>query len=278
MLHKMLAPAILYVASGLSVIPIRRDGSKATVLKAWKPFQTRRPTEAELHDWFDNDNGCGIAIVGGAVSGSLEIFDCDAPELFEAWCELVESVCPGLLTRLVIVLTPSGGFHVYYRSSEIQGNQKLAQQLVKVPEGAKNGRWIDGRFVTVKTLLETRGEGGYVLAPGSPPECHPIGKTYIMLSGDLLSIPIITPQERGIMLDAARLFNKFVRPERVYQQSSRRRQQDHTNRPGDHFNAMTDWHPLLTSHGWNYVFSRGKVSYWRRAGKPAPGISADKRV
>ena len=266
--------ALLYIASGLSVIPIRTDGSKAPLLKEWKPFQFRRPTEDELREWFDNEAGYGIAIIGGAVSGFLEIFDCDAPHLFQAWCELVESLCPGLLIRLVIVLTPSGGFHVYYRSSEIEGNQKLAQQLIEVPEGTENGLWVDGQFVIIKTLLETRGQGGYVLAPGSPLNCHAARKPYVLLSGDFSNIPTITKQERAIMLDAARSFNKYVRPERIYQPSSTRRHLACTNRPGDDFNAKADWHSLLTSHGWKYVFTRGEVAYWRRPGKPAPGISA----
>lgn len=270
----ILETSLLYVASGLSVIPIKPGGSKSPAINEWKTFQNRKPTEDELKIWFSKYKGCGIAIVTGAVSGSLEIFDCDAPELFEAWCELVESSCPGLLIRLVIVLTPSGGYHVYYRSREIEGNQKLAQRLIEVPEGTEGGRWIDGRYVKLVTLLETRGEGGYVLAPGSPPECHPTGKPYLLIAGDLCSIPIITPHERAVLLDVARSFNRYIRPERVYQQGSMRRQINHSNRPGDQFNAKSDWHSLLTSHGWKFICQRGEISYWRRPGKVAPSISA----
>ena len=31
-----------------------------------------------------------------------------------------------------------------------------------------------------KTLIETRGEGGYALIPPSPPECHPAHREYLL--------------------------------------------------------------------------------------------------
>lgn len=215
----MLAAALLYVGSGLSVIPIRRDSSKAPALREWRPYQFRRPTEAELQEWFGNNNNYGIAIIGGAISNSLEIFDCDAPELFDPWCKLVEFICPGLLLRLVIIQTPSGGFHVYYRSAEVEGNQKLAQRLLEVPEGTVGGRWVNGRYVKVVTLLETRGEGGYVLAPPTPPECHPAHKPYTLLSGNLTCIPMISSEERDTLLDAAHSFNEYIQQEQSFDYS-----------------------------------------------------------
>jgi len=48
----------------------------------------------------------------------------------------------------------------------------------------------DGR---PEVLIETRGEGGYVLAPGCPPECHPSGKPYTMAHGRISATPQITP-------------------------------------------------------------------------------------
>ena len=44
------------VKSGLSVIPIRADGSKAPAIK-WKAFQARIATPEELHKWFRKGNG-----------------------------------------------------------------------------------------------------------------------------------------------------------------------------------------------------------------------------
>ena len=75
------------VKSGLSVIPIRADGSKAPAI-TWKVFQARIATPEELHRWFRKGNG--LAAVAGKVSGNLEILDFDDPNLFDQWESLVE--------------------------------------------------------------------------------------------------------------------------------------------------------------------------------------------
>jgi putative DNA primase/helicase len=273
MLCDVLVAALFYLASGLSVIPIKRDGSKAPSLSTWKEYQLRKPTEAEIQEWFDNDLGYGIAILGGAVSGWLEIFDCDAPELFQTWRELVEKLSPGLLSRLVIVRTPSGGWHVYYRCPKLEGNLKLARRAIEVPKKTKGARYEDGRWVIIKTLLETRGEGGYALGPGSPPECHSLNLPYLLMSGDLLNIPTITPEERGVILDAARSLNEYVSPERTYKPRSSQIVASGI-RPGDDYNSRADLGELLTRHGWTFVFNRNGVSYWKKPGKTSRGWSA----
>jgi hypothetical protein len=65
-----------------------------------------------------------------------------------------------------IARTPSGGYHVYLRSVEPPGrNTKLAVSAQPVRAGSH-------------LLVETRGEGGYVVAPGSPVECHRTRRPY----------------------------------------------------------------------------------------------------
>jgi hypothetical protein len=93
--------AIRYLHAGLSVIPIRSDGSKRPALDKWGTYQQRLPTEDELRDWF-GDGRWGVGIVGGKVSGHLEHIDFDAraDEIFPAWSALVEAECPGLVARL----------------------------------------------------------------------------------------------------------------------------------------------------------------------------------
>lgn len=265
--------ALLYLRAGLSIIPIVRGGSKSPAVSTWKKYQQRRATESKLRQWFDNNAGYGIAILGGAVSGWLEIFDCDAPELFELWCRLVESDYPGLLARLIIVHTPSGGWHVYYRCNEVEGNLKLARRAIEVPEGTRGAKFENGRWITVKTLLETRGEGGYVLAPGSPAECHAMHAPYVLISGDLSSIPTITIEERKIILDAGRSLNEYIPPERIYKPRCNQNASI-SNRPGDDYNRKADWFELLTCHGWKFVFTHSGVSYWKRPGKDDRGWSA----
>lgn len=164
-----LEQARAYVAAGLSVIPVRADGSKAPAIPAWKEYQQRRATNAELEKWFGGGTN-GIAIICGRVSGNLEVLDFDCYGAYLAWSEAIASKCPGLVKRLTEIETPAGGRHIYYRLPEApKGNQKLA------------------RDASGKTTIETRGEGGYVLAPGCPPSCHPIGKVYRHISGPELT-------------------------------------------------------------------------------------------
>ena|ERR1019366_1345698 len=110
-----------YVASGLSLIPIRADGTKSPSFellpkvwceetgrnrRPWSGYKECRPTEEEILAWFgegDDNTRHGMAIIGGAISGGLEIIDCDNWEVAECWSELVEKKAPGLLKRLVRV-------------------------------------------------------------------------------------------------------------------------------------------------------------------------------
>src|SRR5262245_28244823 len=85
-----LAAARAYRAGGLSVVPIKRDGSKAPSLQSWQRYQSTPPRSAVIDGWFDRPEPPGIGVVCGAVSGGLECLDFDAraEEVFHTWCEL----------------------------------------------------------------------------------------------------------------------------------------------------------------------------------------------
>lgn len=98
--------------AGISVIPIRADGTKKPALETWKEFQDHIPTETEIDSLFVGR--CGVAVVGGKVSGNLETLDIDEPELVQPFETLVEEMSPGLLARLSTAATPRdnhGGRH-----------------------------------------------------------------------------------------------------------------------------------------------------------------------
>jgi hypothetical protein len=151
--------ALHYRSHGLSIIPIRPDGSKAPALDAWQELQRRPPTDAEVREWFGN--GCGIAVVCGTVSRNLEVLDFDSPEVWERWRQAVTQVNPQALADLPLVRTPSGGRHLYLFREVAGPCRKVAKD--------RTGK---------KTLVEVKGEGGYVLMPGCPPACHPQGALY----------------------------------------------------------------------------------------------------
>lgn len=239
------------VDAGVSVIPIGTD--KRPAIDRWKPFQERLASVGELEEWFA-DGQSGIAIVAGEVSGNIEILDFDDPSTIEPWTAMVEAIKPGLVNRLPMVKTPSGGQHIYWRCDPIEGSQKLAVSAEQ------------------KTMIETRGKGGYALIPPSPPWCHPEGKEYLLVQGELADIPTITEDERDILLNCARALTEYVEPERIYEPP-----EDTTangERPGDLFAAAVTWKEILEPHEWKLISAHRKYGLWKRPGKIGDGPSA----
>jgi len=246
-MNEILAHASRLTKSGLSVIPIKPDGTKAPDLLTWKPFQGEIADPSTLENWFKNGER-GLAVIGGAVSGNLEILDFDDPERAKDFGKLVEQEGrTGLVERLPLVRTPTGGFHLYYRcQSTVEGNLKLALDC--------NG----------DVQIETRAEGGYVLAPGSPVGCHELQKPYELIRGDLADIPTITTDDREFLLTTARSLNQYFKPAKQLPGSSSVRGGD---RPGDRFNVTATWREVLEPHGWVVDHQQADTTHWRRPGK-----------
>lgn len=246
----LLETARRYVEAGLSVIPIRADGSKAASCP-WSLYQKEIPGPDEIRRLFGSD-GMGIATVCGSVSGDLETIDFDDLPAYKTWHRLmIEQGLQSLLDRLVKIKTPRPGVQLQYRCHDgIEGNQKLARRLV------------DGE---PKALIETRGEGGYVLSPGCPPACHPTGRTYEIKRGDVLNPPVISAEERALMLNTARSLNEYIEPANTHKPALAK---NHDGaRPGDEFNNRATWKEILEPAGWTLVFKHKDVGYWRRPGK-----------
>ena len=236
--------------AGISVVPPRTDGSKAP-LGSWRTFQERLPYLQEIDDWYRIDQNPGIGVVCGAVSGNLEALDFDRHSAYEDFIEraretglseLVDRVEAGYLES-----TPKGR-HWLWRCSEISGNTKLANNEDQ------------------EVLIETRGEGGYVIVAPSSGSIHPSGEPYELLSGSIETITAITPEERGLLLDLARSFDHVA-------QRADLRPLESESRPGDQFNAESTWSELLVPEGWAEIYTRNGITYWRRPGKNI-GISA----
>ncbi len=224
-----------YVAAGLSAIPCRK-ATKRPLLPAWKVYQHRPPDPAELRAWATLPADA-VAIIGGPVSGGLEVLDFDAPALFAPWQAEIRATAPHLAT-LPLARTPSGGYHLYFRSPAPEGNRKLAVSAQR------------------QTLIETRGAGGYALTVPTA--------GYHLLRGSLTAIPEVTPADRSWLLDTARAFTQ--QPE-VPLSRPLRRSRATGDRPGDEFNARGDPRPFLERAGWRCVRHSGNVEYWRRPGK-----------
>jgi hypothetical protein len=159
-MHPVLDGALALWRAGLSVIPVKRDGSKAPAV-VWREYQTGRAGEATIRQWFASGE-FGIGVVCGAVSGNLLVFDFEDLASFDRWAALVPA---DILAALPVAETPGGGRHVYLRLSfPPPAGQKLA--CVRADDKS------------YPLALETRGEGNYVIAPGSPADCHESGRPY----------------------------------------------------------------------------------------------------
>ncbi|MCL4198923.1 MAG: AAA family ATPase [Phycisphaerales bacterium] len=266
--EKLRSAALAAREAGLCVLPAKRKGDeKRVALPSWKAYQERLPSDDEVNRWFRNSDGA-MCIVGGTVSGNLETLDFDlGGEAYGPWARAVESIAPDLLDRLVVESTPSGGLHVVYRCVEpVAGNTKLAQRRIEVESaepvviGGKEflpRQEPSGKWVVAPVLIETRGEGGVFL-------CAP-SEGYQALQGDLCNLPVITAEEREILLSCARALDEM--PKSIVGASSAAvRDALAGPRPGDDFNQRGDPRPILIKHGWTLVVS-GENEHWCRPGK-----------
>lgn len=243
---------ISYINSGLSVVPVNGDNgrpAKAPATTEWKKYQTQRMPLDRIDTEFSRANAIGV--IGGNISGNLEVIDFDnhdglAKDRFSRLLFLLGDMIKA--NKIPYEKTPSGGYHLFYRAKNAEGNQKLSQ---KINLGKKD------------TIVETRGEGGYVVASPS--------KGYVLTYGCLTDVPTITDDERTYIINICKSFNEvvdnFVDSKSIYQSCERR--------PGDDYNAdargFEEAKTLLKRAGWTNPYTL----YWTRPGKEGKaGVSA----
>lgn len=249
-----------FVKKGISVVAT--DNNKRAIV-SWKPYQDNLPTLTELDNMFNGDRAKGLAVICGKVSGNLEVIDVDVKydvtgELFNNLMLAITDI--GLAAKLMVIETKSGGYHLYYRCEEIQGNQKLAQRAATSEEIKDNPN------EKVLVLIETRGEGGYVVAPPT--------EGYKKVSGD--GIHEITQAEREMLLEVCRSFNQYIveqpKPNSV-------RSESYALTPWEDYNnrGIENMLSVLEKHGWtrNDRQSTKEKIRFKRPGKTESEISGD---
>jgi hypothetical protein len=181
--------------AGLSVIPIRDDGTKKPALP-WKQYQTERADRQQVRAWFAPGKHRAIGVVCGKVSGWLTMlemegwaFNADYWQAFKDAAETALGVARWAEIVRYVELSPTGGPHIYFRCPEHEvGNLKLARGL------NDNGELV--------VMMETRGEGGYSVIAGS--EGHPTGNPWRAVQGTIDDICDVTPGELEAIFQAAR--------------------------------------------------------------------------
>ena len=135
----MVAHALRYVRFGLPVFPCKRK-TKAPLVK--KGFRAATRNEQQINDWWAEWPDAMIGVPTGPSSG-IDVIDIDVKpqEFIDGFAFLPQwkSLSP------VIVATPSGGAHLWFRSD---GNVRNSTD-----------RLAPG--------IDTRGDGGYVIVPPS---------------------------------------------------------------------------------------------------------------
>lgn len=267
----------LHDIHGIQFMPVKEN--KQPIVKGWQ-------TSSEKHDL---SNCVGVGMVCGKLSGGMEVIDIDEKysldgKLFENYKRLIHSVDSSLLNKLVVQKTKSGGHHFIYRCSVIAGNLKLANRNTTDEEKAATYKETYESEIAksipddeakkkaekaaandkIRVLLETRGEGGYIM-------CFP-SKGYELVHGDYYSISEITPEERDTLHGIARQFNQVY--EEAIAPKYKPEKRGGTSSFED-YNERGDVVALLESHGWKIVGNKGAKTVFLRPGQTSSQSSGN---
>lgn len=241
-----------YLSEGLSVIPVREQaeftrsgkekGVKTPKEYSWKYAQENVSSKSSVLQKLYAPNSAP-AIVGGAVSGNLEVIDIDTKNwhgIDALYLQEVKSIYPEIYSKLRIHRTPSGGCHLYYKCTEFVGqSQKLAK---------KNG--------AQEYAIETRGEGGYAVAPPA------IGYTVI----NAVPIPVITKAQRDGLIELAKCFDETVK-QVVVARPLRMQDSMYDENPFEAFNKSQEAELVLQRNGWKIYQQSKNFTHYTRPGK-----------
>jgi replicative DNA helicase len=211
----------------------------------------------------------GLGVITGAVNGNLEVIDVDTKYDIKGgiWEDLkkgMEDTLPHLLEQFLIVQTVSGGYHIYYRCETIAGNQVFAIREATPEEKLEKAK------EKIKPLIETRGEGGYVVAPPTP--------NYKSIQGSYSSIPDITTEERDTLFSICKSLTQYVKPQPTATLSTY--STTISNSEDSPFIAYNQEGasvviPLLVSHDWTEVERNGDRIKVKRPGESTAHSSGD---
>ncbi|MBN1184809.1 MAG: bifunctional DNA primase/polymerase [Bacteroidales bacterium] len=232
---------------GLSIIPV---SSAKIPFDKWGKYQSKIAPISLWHSHFINQGTVGI--ITGKVSGNLQCIDVDVKnDPKRTIMKEFSAIIPDeLLKRLIIQTTPNNGFHLIYRCPEaiIDGNQKLALDI------------------SGEVIIETRGEGGYF--------CTSKGNNKILqgifnLQTLDINIPIITSEERNLLLELARSLTRYF-PRVTDDKSKNGKQFTYTEPAINDFNNKYSIIDLFIKHNWTVVKEDDEKVYLLRDGSSAP--------
>lgn len=192
-------------------------------------------------------------IICGKGSGNLWAIDIDIthwPGIDVRYFNAIRETNPELWKKLRIHKTPSGGYHIIYRTIVFipGGNTKLAYKEDQKEAG-----------------IETRAHGGYIMAPPG------MGYTVFKLPEEGYPIPTLTIEEHEFLINLAKLFNE--KKKKVAVRSAKKYEDIYDENPFKHFNRSQAGAEILQHHGWEFEKEVSQWIHYTRPGKNK-GISA----
>lgn len=270
--------AVTMLKDGYSVIPT--GDNKAAAFK-WgmrkdKPYE---PEHAVFE--FQKSRVAGIALLGGEISGGVEILDIDDTTIRDQIHNMVIAGCSQFIDRLVLTKTPKGA-GIIYRCTErpTLPSHKVCRDKIEV-DGLGEWDWIegrkpqkcakideDGKYYIKPVRVETRGRGAYSLIYPS--------KNYEIVQGSFEGLEPITWDQRMTLVNICMLFDRTgegYQPPNAPKELSDDAFLPRIPSVWDMFNQDIDrFREQLEEDGWTQ-FRRhaGKTEYLRPGGKDHAG-------
>lgn len=257
-----------YVADGYSVMPVRMEddeynGRKLPPKSPLFSFRSKSNKTKDLDYLFNIMNiqsvEVGFALCTGSLSKNLEVIDIDEkynPGITKEYLSSIETTYPELYKKLRITGTINHGAHIPYHLNQIpEGSQDLAKRLPTDEEKTLNPKQKNYCFI------ETRGEGSLCVAPPT--------KGYTVIQDN--RIPTLTNEERNILINVAKSFNRLPK-KKIVSYSKRGLRNYHTD-PWEDFNSDPQNQKLLLNYGWEIESENNHHIYFTRPGKKT-GVSA----
>jgi hypothetical protein len=231
----------------------------------------------QLRLWFEGPNPPGIGIITGEISGDLRCLDFDDREFYFEWKRLVRKTLPSVWERLVIVKTPTGGRHVFFRCGGLIHMERGGRSFVHTSETVSaKSHTVNIAYRRVPHQKDSLGiefyqHGHFLVAPGSPAGCHKLRKRYTFVTDhdfDQLSLLKISVARQLVELAASldQRGEKIEPADSLVKTAHRKRTYGWSNSVADRFNAQAKWDEILVPHGWEFVETSGEVHLWRRPG------------
>ena len=246
--------AQFFLKKGLSVMPVHK--TKNPALSEWSYLRDELLENVDLHpktkeplEWN------GIGMLTGRANNNCECIDVDTKydltgTLWDRLKTNLDDAIPGIMSKVVIAKTISGGYHLVYTCDKIEGNLKLAS---REPTSAEIAVKDNGP----KTVIETRGEGGYI--------CVAPTAGYELLQGKYSNLPHITIAERDTIVAVCCSFTE-IQPEEKLNYNKKENKEEDPYSPFVAYNAKGSFKELIEKHGWKFVYSSSERDYYLRPG------------